>query len=1108
MRCTKCGTDNAADSRFCNQCATPLSRACPTCAHLNAPDAKFCAACADPLTSDVSKATAHATSTSLVRVASEPAGPDVADGERKTVTALFADIKGSTQLEQDLDPEEARDIIDPALKLMIDAAHRYDGYVVQSTGDGIFALFGAPVAHEDHPQRALYAALRMQEELKHYSSGLREAGNLPLEARVGVNTGEVVVRSITTGEGHTEYTPIGHTTNLASRMQTLAPVGSIAVAESTRKLCEGYFVLKPLGPIKVKGVSEPVNVYEVMGVGPLRTRLQRSAGHGLTKFIGRECEIEALAHAAEQAKAGRGQIVAAVGDPGVGKSRLLYEFIAASGAGWTILEANAISHGKTAPYMPAIGLLKEYFKMTGYHVEGEPRDQVVQRVISLDRSLEEILPFLLDLLGLAGADRPMPAMNPQLKQRRTLDAILRLILRESINQPVMLIVEDLQWIDQQTHALLNLLVDSIAASRVLMLVNYRPEYINPWGNISYHLQIRLNPLAADSAERMLDELLGEARELAPLKRVMIDRTEGNPFFMEEMAQALSDQGVLDHGRRADRSAIKLPVTVQGVLAARIDSLSTADKELLQTLAVVGRSFPLSLIEAATDKPRDEIEAALSRLQTSEFIFEQAGGVEYTFKHALTQEVAYNSVLIQRRKILHQRIASVIEQLFAGKIDDHLAELADHYRRAENPPKAIHYLVRAAYGALAHSAFDESIAGLRAGLEMLERIPAGREHMRYEAALRIALANALGGRDPASPEVEAALLRARELGEVLDPIQAFQVQGGLHELYKFRGDVRRARDLGKELVATAERVGWPTLLMQIHAGFAQTLYFCGDLDAAREHLELAAVEFEKSDARPDPGGFLETIGRPALVRCLLGYPDRAVEASNRAIALAESNGDPLPRTLTQVFAAQLYYLIRDAHRAAQHSELAVRLASDLLGSLTVGGYGAVCKGWSTVSLGNIDEGLAEIRRATEQLDLAGATMRNTTSPALVECYWRAGKIDEGLELVSNRLKEAEQTGEQLCVAELNRLKGELLLMRGAADAPEAEAAFRRAIGTARAQGARWWELRATISLARLRRDQGKRAEARDLLAPIYGWFTEGFDTADLKDAQTLLAELGS
>ena len=353
-----------------------------------------------------------------------------------------------------------------------------------------------------------------------------------------------------------------------------------------------------------------------------------------------------------------------------------------------------------------------------------------------------------------------------------------------------------------------------------------------------------------------------------------------------------------------------------------------------------------------------------------------------------------------------------------------------------------------------------------------------------------------------------MLRARELGEVLDPIQAFQVQGVLHELYKFRGDVRRARDLGKELVATAERVGWPTLLMQIHAGFAQTLYFCGDLDAAREHLELAAVEFEKSDARPDPGGFLETIGRPALVRCLLGYPDRAVEASNRAIALAESNGDPLPRTLTQVFAAQLYYLIRDAHRAAQHSELAVRLASDLLGSLTVGGYGAVCKGWSTVSLGNIDEGLAEIRRATEQLDLAGATMRNTTSPALVECYWRAGKIDKGLELVSNRLKEAEQTGEQLCVAELNRLNGELLLMRGAADAPEAEAAFRRAIGTARAQGARWWELRATISLARLRRDQGKRAEARDLLAPIYGWFTEGFDTADLKDAQTLLAELGS
>src|SRR5216684_1717739 len=335
MRCTKCGTDNAADARFCNQCATPLNRPCPKCAYLNAPDAKFCSRCAAALGGQAavgSDASDSPASRGGVRVAPErPDASTTLDGERKTVTALFADIKGSTELMEDLDPEEARAIVDPALKLMIDGVHRYDGYIVQSTGDGIFSLFGAPVAHEDHPQRALHAALRMQGELKRYSAKVLADGDTPIQGRVGINTGEVVVRSIQTGVDQVEYTPIGHTTNLASRMQTAAPVGSIAVSENTRRLCEGYFILKPLGATKVKGVSEPVNVYEVTGIGPLRTRLQRSAGRGLTKFVGREREMEALKHAAEQAKAGHGQIVAAIAEPGVGKSRLFFEFKAIEG---------------------------------------------------------------------------------------------------------------------------------------------------------------------------------------------------------------------------------------------------------------------------------------------------------------------------------------------------------------------------------------------------------------------------------------------------------------------------------------------------------------------------------------------------------------------------------------------------------------------------------------------------------------------------------------------------------------------------------------------------------------------------------------------------------
>ena len=324
MRCSKCGIESTSGRKFCPECGTPFANRCAKCGAESAPTAKFCEDCGAPLGAPAA-ASSTKSNDSPIRVADSPASENL-EGERKTVTALFADIKGSTELEQDLDPEEARAIVDPALKLMIDAVRRYDGYVVQSTGDGIFALFGAPVAHEDHPQRALYAALRMQEDLKRYSARLREAGNLPIEARVGVNTGEVVVRSITTGEGHTEYTPIGHTNNLASRMQALAPTGSIAISEQTRRFVEGYFQLKPLGPTKVKGVTDPVNVYEVTGLGPLRSRLERAAGRGLSKFVGRQAEMASLKRAAEQAKAGRGQIVAAMAEAGVGKSRLFFEF--------------------------------------------------------------------------------------------------------------------------------------------------------------------------------------------------------------------------------------------------------------------------------------------------------------------------------------------------------------------------------------------------------------------------------------------------------------------------------------------------------------------------------------------------------------------------------------------------------------------------------------------------------------------------------------------------------------------------------------------------------------------------------------------------------------
>src|ERR1700733_6072526 len=546
MRCSKCGPESPSGRKFCAECGPPFANRCAKCGAESSATAKFCEDCGAPLGAPAS-ASSKKSNDSSIRVADSSASENL-EGERKTVTALFADIKGSTELEQDLDPEEARAIVDPALRLMIDSVRRYDGYVVQSTGDGIFAIFGAPVAHEDHPQRALYAALRMQEELKRYSAKLVADGGMPIEARVGVNTGEVVVRSVTTGEGQTEYTPIGHTANLASRMQAVAPTGSIAISEQTRKFVEGYFQLGPMGPTKVKGVTEPVSVYEVTGLGPLRTRLQRAAARGLTKFVGREREMEAMRNAAQLARGGHGQIVAAMAEAGTGKSRLIFEFKAKNQSGWNVLETFSVSHGKASAYFPVIDLLNSYFEISSEDDARKRRERVNGKVLTLDRSLEDTIPYLFALLGIGeGAelqrhwedtfDRldqylhevqrkdPLAQMDAQVRKRRTLDAIKRLLLRESLNQPLMVIFEDLHWIDEATQEFLNLLADSLGTAKLLLLVNYRPEYSHKWNSKTYYTQLRLDPLGQTSALEMLTALLGDGTDLLPLKRLIIERTE-------------------------------------------------------------------------------------------------------------------------------------------------------------------------------------------------------------------------------------------------------------------------------------------------------------------------------------------------------------------------------------------------------------------------------------------------------------------------------------------------------------------------------------------------------------------------------------------------------
>jgi class 3 adenylate cyclase/tetratricopeptide (TPR) repeat protein len=1054
------------------------------------------------------------------------------DGERKIITALFADIKGSMALMEDLDLEEARHIIDPALNLMMDAVHRYEGYVVQSTGDGIFAFFGAPIAHEDHPQRALYAALRMQEEIGKYADTLRLAGRVPVEIRVGINTGEVVLRSIRKDDLRTEYTPIGHSTGLASRMEGLAKVGSIVVSEHTQKLTEGYFEFKALGAAQVKGVSEPIHIYEVLGVGPLRTRLQVAARRGLVRFVGRQNELAQMKRALDQARAGHGQIVGVMGEPGVGKSRLCYEFKLSSQSGCLVLETFSVSHGKAYAYLPLIELLKNYFQLTPQDDERTRREKVTGKVLTLDRSLEDTLPYLFALLGIAEPTSSLAQMDPQIRRRRTFEAIKRLLVRESRNQPLLIIFEDLHWLDSETQAFLTLLSESVATAKILLLVNYRPEYRHEWGSKTYYTQLRLDPLEAEDAQDLLTALLGDDLALQPLKRFILEKTEGNPFFMEEIVQALVEQGILTRdpvvgarlrpgfssiGHVPLPTDLHLPPTVQGVLTSRIDRLPPEEKALLQTLSVIGKEFSLSLLQQVVERPEAELQHMLAHLQAAEFVYEQLAfpEAEYIFKHALTQEVAYNSVLIERRKVLHERIAQAMEALFHLQLEDYYGDLAHHYSRSGNTEKAVEYLGLAGQQAAQRSAHIEAISHLTTALELLKTLPNTSQCTQQELTLLIALGSPLrASKGFSAPEVEMVYTRAQELCEQIGEIpQRFSALRGLWGVYLARGQSQLTQELAEQLLRLAEGVQDSALLAEAHHVMGMASFQLGEFTSAQTHSEqgIALSDPQRQHSLSflyptDPGADCRSVVSEVLWH--LGYPDQALKRSQEALSLAHE----LPQRLTLAsalrHAAALHRLRGELQLTQQHAEAVRTLATEQGFSFFLA-WSTALQGWIMAEQGKAEEGVAHMCQGMAALEAIGADP--VVYPLLVEAHNKAGRVEEGLSIVDEVLAEVHKAGSRH-EAELYRLKGELTLAQsrvqslGSSVKKEAEDCFLKAIEIARRQQAKSLELRAVMSLARLRQSQGKKEEARQMVAEIYGWFTEGFDTADLKEAKALLEEL--
>jgi class 3 adenylate cyclase/tetratricopeptide (TPR) repeat protein len=699
VTCSRCRQENPPQAKFCQECGTALALRCASCGTQLPPTAKFCFECATPVDGAASgpfrSPDAYTPKHLAERILTSRAS---LEGERKTVTVLFADLKGSMELLADRDPEEARKILDPVLELMMEPVHRYEGTVNQVMGDGIMALFGAPLAHEDHAVRACYAALRMHDAVAHYAEDLRRTHGVDVQIRVGINSGEVVVRSIGS-DLRVDYTAVGQTTHLAARMEQLARAGTTLITGVTLRNAEGYVHVKPLGATPVKGLTEPIEVYELVGAGTARTRLQASAARGLTRFVGRDAEIEQLHRALEQAAAGHGQIVAIVGEPGVGKSRLIYEFIHSHRVhGWLVLESSSVSYGKAASYVPLSDLFKGYFKIADRDDTRTVRAKITGNVLTLDEALKDSVPPLLWLLDALPDGHEFFGLEPKARTARVIEAVKRVLLRESRVHPLVLVFEDLHWIDADTQVVLDSLVESVPSASMLLAVNYRPEYEHGWARKTYYRQLRIDVLSPETAQSLLEPLLGSDPGLVPLRQLLIERTEGNPLFLEESVRALVETEVLVGERGAyrlakDPVAVDVPPTVQAILAARVDRLPPDDKRLLQTASVIGKDLPWALLLETSDLTEDELRRGLARLQAAEFVYEAKlfPDLEYTFKHALTHEVVYGSLLQERRRGLHARVIAVIERLYPDRLAEHVDQLAHHAFRGEVWDKALHYM---------------------------------------------------------------------------------------------------------------------------------------------------------------------------------------------------------------------------------------------------------------------------------------------------------------------------------------------------------------------------------------------------------------------------------
>jgi adenylate cyclase len=1108
MTCSQCGHDNPAGARFCNGCGTAVEGVCSRCGKPNPAGSRFCNGCGGQLqAAAIAERVADPRSYTPKHLAEKIlTSRSALEGERKQVTVLFADVKGSMELASKIDPEDWHSILNGFFGVLSDGVHRFEGTINQYTGDGIMALFGAPIAHEDHAPRACYAALALRSELHRYAEEMKRTRGLAFAVRIGIHSGGVVVGKI--GDDlRMDYTAQGETVGLAARLEQLADPGSVYVSERTAALVAGYFALRDLGPFTIKGLSTPIRIYELEGIGRLRTRIEVAEARGFSTFVGREREIEILDSALERSLGGDGQVVGIVADPGVGKSRLCLEFVVrCRKRGLYVNEGHCPPHGKVLPYLPILEILRSYFGLEETDSSDEARRKIAGTLLLLDEGFRDSLPGVFEFLGVPDAHDASPRIDPQAKQRELLSFLRRLTEKLSDREPFVILIDDLHWIDRASDAFVAALAETVDERRVLFLVNFRPEYEAEWMSKGTYRQISLSPLSSAAVEELLDDLLGMDAGLEALRARICGRAAGNPFFLEEIVLSLVESGVLAGARGRYRVArpvdsAGIPDTVHAVLAARIDRLAERDKAVLEAASVVGKSFPEPILRRVVSLPELDLLAALGTLRQAEFIYEEAVHAEtvYAFKHPLTHEVAYKTQLFERRKQVHAAVASAIQELYPDKLDERAALVAHHFEAAGDIVQAARWHRRAAEWVGTNGPV-EAMRHWKKVRELASKAPASDETLALVIAADSRILTFGWRAELSAAEAENLFQEACGLARQIADLRSLAIlHTQMGTLVGVAGDLRRDLELQTEAVRIAGECDDTGLRYAAHIGLQYAYLVAGRFKEAWEFSERL-LRVPPSDLRIGSeitvyAPYLELRTNQGFCSAYLLDLDTAERALRDAGELAKTHrADVEFVAITSFLLAEVAALRGDGEAAVALAREAVEIG-ERLGTSFLGSHGRMFAARAHLVRGDWSDAR---HCATEALTIAHETRSGLEQEALMlailaEAELGAGEPERAQQTATRAIEAAERIGASFHEMLARIALARVLLAAGDASGAEAIASeLDQALALAERTGAR--TLRPFIGverarLCRLRRDERKRER-------------------ELREAHRLFAEIGA